>query len=66
MGQNHYLYLRSDVLLLANIFENFREICLEIYELEPAEFFSAPVLAWRADLKNTGVELELLQILICY
>ena len=66
MGQYHYLYLRSDVLLLANIFENFREICLEIYELEPAEFFSAPGLAWRADLKNTGVELELLQILICY
>ena len=66
MGQYHYLYLRSDVLLLANIFENFREICLEIYELEPAEFFSAPGLAWRAALKNTGVELELLQILICY
>ena len=66
LGQYHYLYLRSDVLLLANIFENFREICLEIYELEPAEFFSAPGLAWRAALKNTGVELELLQILICY
>ena len=60
LGQYHYLYLRSDVLLLANIFENFREICLEMYELEPAEFFSTPGLAWQAALKNTGVELELL------
>ena len=60
LGQYHYLYLRSDVLLLANIFEKFREICLEMYELEPAEFFSTPGLAWQAALKNTGVELELL------
>ena len=60
LGEYHDLYLRSDVLLLAKIFENVREMCLEIYELEPAEFFSAPGLAWQAALKNTGVELELL------
>ena len=42
----HDLYLRSDLLLLAYVFESFRKMCLEIYELFPAEFISALGLAW--------------------
>ena len=56
----HDLCLRSDVLLLAHVCENFRDMCLKIYELDPTKFFSAPGLAWQAALKKTGVELELL------
>ena len=46
--------------MLADVFENFRNKCIEIYELDPAHFLSAPGLAWQACLKKTGVELELL------
>ena len=46
--------------MLANVFENFRNMCLEIYKLEPAKFLSAPELTWQAALKNTKVKLELL------
>ena len=46
--------------MLADIFENFRDKCIEIYELDPAHFLSAPGLAWQACLKKTGVKLELL------
>ena len=46
--------------MLANVFENFRNMCLEIYELEPAKFLSAPELTWQATLKKTKVKLELL------
>ena len=45
---------------LADVFENFRNKCIEIYELDPAHFLSAPGLAWQACLKKTKVELELL------
>ena len=60
LGEYHYLYVRSDTLLLADIFENFRQSCLRNYELDPAHFVSLPGLAWQACLKKTNVELELL------
>ena len=42
------LYVQSDTLLLADVFENFRSKCIEIYELDPAHFLPAPGLAWQA------------------
>ena len=60
MGEYHGLYLKSDTLLLSDVFENFRKMCLEIYELDPAKYFPAPELAWQAALKKTKVKLELL------
>ena len=56
----HDLYLESDVLLLADVFENFRNVCLTNYKLDPAWYFTSPGIAWEAALKFTGVELELL------
>ena len=47
-------------LLLVDVFENFRNTCLKIYELDPAHFLSLPGLAWQACLKKTSIELELL------
>ena len=60
MRDYHDLYLKSDVLLLADVFENFRDVCLTNYELDPAWYYTAPGLAWDAALKKTEVELELL------
>ena len=61
LGDYHDLYVQSDTLLLADVFENFRKACIETYELDPADFISLPGLAWQAFLKKkTGVELELL------
>ena len=60
LGDYHDLYVQSDTLLLADVFENFRDMCLKKYELDPANFLSLPGLAWQACLKKTGVELELL------
>ena len=60
LGEYHDLYVQSDTLLLADVFENFRDKCIEIYELDLAHFLSAPGLAWQACLKKTGVKLELL------
>ena len=56
----HDLYVKSDTLLLADVFENFRNMCLDIYGLDPVYFVSAPGLAWQACLKKTEVKLELL------
>ena len=50
------LCVRSDTLLLADAFENFRNKCSEIYELDPANFVSAPGLAWQTCLKKTGIK----------
>ena len=55
-----YLYVKCDTLFLADVFENFRNKCIKIYELDPAYFVSAPGLAWQACLKKTGVNLALL------
>ena len=60
LGDYHDLYVQSHTLLLSDVFENFRNKCIEIYELDPAHFLSAPGLAWRVCLKKTRVELELL------
>ena len=56
----HNLYVQSDTLLLADVFENFRNTCLKVYELDPAHFLSLPGLAWQACLKKANVKLELL------
>ena len=45
---------------LADVFQNFRNKCIELYELDLANFLSAPVLAWKASFKKTGIKLELL------
>ena len=54
------MYIQCDTFLLADVFENFRNMCLNEYGLDPAHFLSAPGLAWQACLKKTKVELELL------
>ena len=60
LGDYHDLYVESDILLLADVFENFRNMCIIVYELDTAHFLSAPGLAWQACLKKTEVKLELL------
>ena len=60
LGDYHDLYVECDTLLLAYVFENFRNMCIKVYELDPAHFLSAPGLAWQACLKKTEVELELI------
>ena len=60
LGEYHDFYVQSDTLLLADVFENFRETCIKVYELDPAHFLTAPGLAGQACLKKTDVELELL------
>ena len=59
LSDYHGVYVQSDTLLLADIFEKFRKKCFEIYELDPAHLLSVPGLAQQACLKMTGVELEL-------
>ena len=59
-GEYHDLCVQSDIFLLVDVLENFRNMCLEIYELDPTYFVSAPGLARQACLKKTGVKLELL------
>ena len=60
LGDYHDLYLRTDVALLANMYEAFRDTCLKHYKLDPAHFYTSPGLAWKACLKHTGIKLELL------
>ena len=60
LGEYHDWYGQSDTLLLADEFENFRNMCIKIYEIDSAKFLSAPGLAWQAALKKTKVKLDLL------
>ena len=60
LGVYHDLYLKTDALLLADVFEKFVKTCLEYYQLDPCHYFSSPGLSWNAMLKMTGVELELI------
>ena len=60
MGDYHDLYLKTDVLLLADLFEKFINICLDYYGLDPCHYFSSPGLSWDAMLKMTAIELELI------
>ena len=60
LGDSHNLYVQSNTLLHADVFENFRNKCTEIHELDPAHFLSAPGLAWQACLKKREIRLALL------
>ena len=60
MGDYYNLYLKADVLLLADVFEKFINTRLEYYGLNPCQYFSSPGLSWDAMLKMTGIELELI------
>ncbi|XP_076291056.1 uncharacterized protein LOC143214203 [Lasioglossum baleicum] len=59
LGEYSDLYLKLDVLLLADVFENFRDDCLENYKLDPAHYYTLPGFAWDVMLKMTKIELEL-------
>ena len=60
MDEYHDLYLQSDILLLTDVFENFRKTCLEYYKLDPCHYFTSPGLSWDAMLKMTDIKLELM------
>ena len=60
MGEYHDLYLGSDVLLLTDVFENFRKTCLQYYKLDPCHYFTSRGLSWDAMLKMTNINLELM------
>ena len=60
LGNYTDLYCRTDVVLLADVFENFRKTSQKQYGLDPANYYTSPGLSWDALLKKTGVELELL------
>ena len=60
LGDYHDLCLRTDVVLLANVYEAFRDTCLKHYSLDPVHFYTSPGLAWKACLKCTGIKLKLL------
>ena len=64
LAEYHDLYVLSDTLLLADIFENFRNMCLKIYEINSIRFITAPRLAWQAAWKKTKVKLDLLTAIL--
>ena len=55
LGDYHDLYLRTDVVLLANVFQAYRDTCLKHYKLDPAHFYTSTGLDWRTCLKHTGI-----------
>jgi Rho termination factor, N-terminal domain/Recombination endonuclease VII len=61
IGQYHDLYLKTDVLLLADVFENFRSLSLDVYALDPCHYFTLPGLSWDSALKITKAELPTLK-----
>ena len=60
LADYHDLYLKTDVNLLSDVFENVRNICLQQYTLDPANYYTSPGLSWDALLEKTNVNLELL------
>ena len=60
LGEYHDLYVQSDTLLLADVFENFRNMCIKVYELDPAHFLSLPGLAWQACLKKNKRKIRII------
>ena len=59
LGEYHDQYVQGDTLLLVEVFENFRNMCLEIYEFDPAQFFTVPGLVCQTALKKPQVKLDL-------
>ena len=59
MGEYHDLYLKSDLLLLADVFESFRKTCLQYYKLDPCHYFTSPGLSWSAMLKMTNIKFRI-------
>ena len=66
LGEYHDLYLKTDVLLLCDVFERFIDMCLNYYQLDPCHYFSSPGLSWDAMLKTTGIKLELINDINIY
>ena len=60
MGEYHDLYRKFDVLLLSDVFENFRKTCIQYYKLDPCQYFTSPGLSWDSMLKMTDIKLELM------
>ena len=60
MGKYHDLYQKSEVLLSADVFENFRKTCMQYYKLDPCHYLTSPGLSWDAMLKMTDIKLELI------
>ena len=60
LGDYHNFYLLTDVLLLADVFDNFRDMCLQYYGLDPADNYNSPGFPWQAAVKMTDVEFDLL------
>ena len=58
LGEYHDLYLKTDVLLLCDVFETFISVCLKDYGIDPCHYFSSPGFSWDAMLKMTGIELQ--------
>ena len=60
LDKYHDLHVQSDTLLLGDVFENFIDKCIDIYELDPAYFLSAPGLAWQACLKKNKSKIRVI------
>ena len=60
IGDYRDLSLKTDFLLLADVFQKFTKTCLDYYELDPCHYFSSPELSWEAMLKMTGIKLDLI------